>query len=343
MGKKRGKDLGQLPKKLNRQPFQITRTWLHAAGAVAVAISVYFIYQGMDNKIQFLSPYNTEQLKSVFFGNESWVVVCHNETNQQLPVVFQNAHKDLTKEGIRFGVLDCNVRLPSGKTTFQRMNLKEELKPTIFITGPGAQPYQVRPDSMTTATGLINRVRAVLNPKTVPIASQKALKDRCLAKPICAMVLKENEPVDNYLKEAVHQLKKKYRSTVTFASLDHAKFKLELNPMLERGYGDDRFLVFQQNEGKDARPGMIEYADSYEVDKMSAFLDGIISNTTQIKPLKRFPLVKEWPKGERPAFKTRKETVAPATAAAGAPSSSGDAARNPLHFLLLSPPLPLLW
>ena len=60
-------------------------------------------------------------------------------------------------------------------------------------------------------------------------------------------------------------------------------------------------------------------------------------------PSRRFPLVKEWPKGERPAFKARKEAVAPATAAAGAPSSSGDAARNPLHFLLLSPPLPLLW
>jgi len=68
VAKKRGKDIGKLPKKLKQPPKEIKKIWVQSALVFVAAAIVYYVMQGMSQRIHFLSAENPEQLKKVMIN-----------------------------------------------------------------------------------------------------------------------------------------------------------------------------------------------------------------------------------------------------------------------------------
>jgi hypothetical protein len=86
------------------------------------------------------------ELREVFFGEgdgKNYAVLCHPEdATYPISSVFQDASNDGSSP-VEFKLLDCNHVLSSEKTVFQRFNLNEKTRPTIFVSGKVGPPKQV--------------------------------------------------------------------------------------------------------------------------------------------------------------------------------------------------------
>ena len=87
------------------------------------------------------------ELREVFFGEgegKSYAVLCHPE-DAKYPIssVFQEASNDRSAPAV-FKLMDCNHKLSSDKTVYERFKLNEKTRPTIFVSGKLGPPKQVR-------------------------------------------------------------------------------------------------------------------------------------------------------------------------------------------------------
>ena len=88
------------------------------------------------------------ELRELFFGEgdgKNYAVLCHPEdANYPISSVFSEASIDGSAPA-EFRLLDCNHILSSEKNVFDRFNLKDKPRPTIFVSGKVGPPKQVRP------------------------------------------------------------------------------------------------------------------------------------------------------------------------------------------------------
>ena len=87
------------------------------------------------------------ELRELFFGEgdgKNYAVLCHPEdANYPISSVFNEASMDGSAPA-EFRLLDCNHVLSSEKNVFDRFNLKDKPRPTIFVSGKVGPPKQVR-------------------------------------------------------------------------------------------------------------------------------------------------------------------------------------------------------
>jgi hypothetical protein len=244
-------------------------------------------------------------LREVFFGEggtgKSYAVLCQDE-NSKLPIssVFQDAYNDGSAPA-EFRLLDCNYVLPSSeKSIAQRFKLDTKVRPTIFISGTVGEPQQVSAKNLKTGKMLVQLLRGKLEVRAHKVETTQDLRNKCLDKDMCALLLKGAKKAPGYLKDAMNKLLKEYPN-VSFASMDasvlYAKNLEEYLP--ELADGQPRFVVFKKVSGSLAASGtrlitsiapLATNGVSYG--SMSNLVASVVSETATMTKLSSLPLIK---------------------------------------------------
>jgi hypothetical protein len=196
------------------------------------------------------------ELREIFFGEgvgtgKSYVVLCQEETSTlAISSVFTDAYNDGSAPA-DFRLVDCNYVLPSSeKSIAERFKLDTKIRPTVFLSGTIGAPQQISPKYLKTGGMLVKYLRGKLEIRAAKIETTQDLRNRCLDKDICGLLLKGSTKAPGYLKDAVSKLLKEFPN-VSFASVDtsvlYVKNLEEYLPELQDG--QPRFVVFRKLSG----------------------------------------------------------------------------------------------
>lgn len=211
----------------------------------------------MTNEIPRIDVTDQLALREVFFGEGSlgkdYAVLCHaNDPNKPaVPVssVFQDSRNDGSAP-VEYVLMDCDYILPeSGKSIFDKFSLNRKKRPVVFVSGRIGPPQQVSEKHLKTGGMLTKLLKQMLEPHAAKVERTKELKEKCLNKDMCGLLLKGGKP-EPYVKHAVANLLGKYPN-VQFASIDSsALFLTNLEEYLpEYVAGEHRFVVFKKVSG----------------------------------------------------------------------------------------------
>jgi hypothetical protein len=259
-------------------------------------------------------------LREVFFGEggtgKSYAVLCQEE-NSKLPIssVFQDAYNDGSAPA-EFRLLDCNYVLPSSeKSIAERFKLDTKVRPTIFISGTVGEPQQASAKNLKTGKMLVQLLRGKLEVRAHKVETTQDLRNKCLDKDMCALLLKGAKKAPGYLKDAMNKLLKEYPN-VSFASMDasvlYAKNLEEYLPELQDS--QPRFVVFKKVSGSLAAGGTrlitsIAPLDTNGVSygQMSNLVASVVSETATMTKLSALPVIKTRSKKIEKDEKARRE------------------------------------
>ena len=179
------------------------------------------------NEIPRIDVTDQLALREVFFGEGSsgkdYAVLCHPDAKAgsvALPVssVFQDSRDDGSAP-VEYALIDCDHVLPeSGKSIYDKFNLNRKRRPTVFVSGKSGPPRQVHEKHLKTGGMLTKFLKQMLEPHAAKIEKTKELKEKCLNKDVCGLLLKGGKP-EPYVKHAMANLLGKYPN-VQFASID---------------------------------------------------------------------------------------------------------------------------
>eukprot|EP00956_Cyclotella_meneghiniana_P005853 scaffold7663_cov68-Cyclotella_meneghiniana.AAC.2 len=251
--------MAKVPKKSKTdKPPAVDKLLMPAVG-VALAMMAYYSMKGVTSEIARVDVNDALALREVFFGEgasgKDYAVLCHPEAKDgsvSLPIssVFQDSHDDGSAP-VDYVLMDCDYVLPeSGKTIYDKFKLDKKKRPTVFVSGGKAgAPKQVPQKHLKTGTMLTKLLKQMLEPHAAKIEKTKELKEKCLNKDYCALLLKGGKP-EPYVKHAMANLLGKYPN-VQFASVDSSVlFLINLEEHLpEYVSGEHRFVVFKKVSG----------------------------------------------------------------------------------------------
>ena len=249
--------MARVPKKKTDSAPPVDK-FLKPAAGIALAMLAYYFMKGMAKEIPRIDVQDSLALREVFFGEGptggNYAVLCHPEAKDGsvgLPIssVFQDSHDDGSAPA-EYVVMDCDHILPdSGKTIFEKFKLNKKKRPTVFVSGKVGPPKQVPEKHLKTGGMLTKLLKQMLEPHAAKIEKTKELKEKCLNKDVCALLLKGGKP-EPYVKHAMANLLGKYPS-VQFASVDSSVlFLINLEEHIpEYISGEHRFVVFKKVSG----------------------------------------------------------------------------------------------
>ena len=249
--------MGRVPKRKTQKAPPVDKLLKPAAG-VAIAMMAYYFMKGLTNEIPRIDVTDQLALREVFFGEgasgKDYAVLCHPEAKDGsvgLPIssVFQDASDDGSAPA-EFVLMDCDYILPeSGKSIYDKFKLNKKKRPTVFVSGKVGPPKQVAEKHLKTGAFLTKLLKQMLEPHAAKIEKTKELKEKCLNKDVCGLLLKGGKP-EPYVKHAIANLLGKYPK-VQFASVDSTVlFVTNLEEYLpEYEAGVHRFVVFKKLSG----------------------------------------------------------------------------------------------
>ena len=218
--------MGRVQKKKQQTAPQVDKLLKPMAG-VALAMLGYYFMKGMSNEIPRIDVNDQLALRDVFFGEgasgKNYAVLCHPESKDGsvgLPIssVFQDSSDDGSAP-VEYVLIDCDHILPdSGKSIYEKFKLNKKKRPTVFVSGKVGPPQQVPEKHLKTGSMLTKLLKQMLEPHAAKIEKTKELKEKCLNKEICGLLLKGGKP-EPYVKHAVANLLGTYPN-VQFASVD---------------------------------------------------------------------------------------------------------------------------
>mmetsp|Transcript_22866 Transcript_22866/g.39115 ORF Transcript_22866/g.39115 Transcript_22866/m.39115 type:complete len:441 (-) Transcript_22866:259-1581(-) len=250
--------MGRVQKKKKQSGAPPVDKLLKPAAGVALAMLGYYFMKGMTNEIPRIDVTDSLALREVFFGEgalgKDYAVLCHPEAKDGgvgLPVssVFQDSHDDGSAPA-DYVLMDCDYVLPdSGKSIYDKFKLNKKKRPTVFVSGKVGPPKQVPEKHLKTGPMLTKLLKQMLEPHAAKIEKTKELKEKCLNKDVCGLLLKGGKP-EPYVKHAVANLLGKYPN-VQFASIDSTVlFMTNLEEYIpEYEAGVHRFVVFKKVSG----------------------------------------------------------------------------------------------
>lgn len=251
--------MAKVPKKSKTDKPPAVDKLLKPAVGVALAMMAYYSMKGVTSEIARVDVSDALALREVFFGEgasgKDYAVLCHPEAKDgsvSLPVssVFQDSHDDGSAP-VDYVLMDCDYVLPeSGKTIYDKFKLDKKKRPTVFVSGGKAgAPKQVPQKHLKTGAMLTKLLKQMLEPHAAKIEKTKELKEKCLNKDYCALLLKGGKP-EPYVKHAMANLLGKYPN-IQFASVDSSVlFLINLEEHLpEYVSGEHRFVVFKKVSG----------------------------------------------------------------------------------------------
>lgn len=249
--------MARVPKKKTDTAPPVDKLLKPAVG-IALAMMAYYFMKGMGNEIPRIDVTDSLALREVFFGEgasgKDYAVLCHPEAKDGsvgIPVssVFQDSSDDGSAPA-EYVLMDCDYVLPdSGKSIYDKFKLNKKKRPTVFVSGKVGPPKQVPEKHLKTGAMLTKLLKQMLEPHAAKIEKTKELKEKCLNKDVCALLLKGGKP-EPYVKHAMANLLGKYPN-VQFASVDSSVlFLVNLEEHLpEYVSGEHRFVVFKKVSG----------------------------------------------------------------------------------------------
>ena len=208
--------MGRVQKKKQQTAPQVDKLLKPMAG-VALAMLGYYFMKGMSNEIPRIDVNDQLALRDVFFGEGA---SGKKDGPVGLPIssVFQDSSDDGSAP-VEYVLIDCDHILPdSGKSIYEKFKLNKKKRPTVFVSGKVGPPKQVPEKHLKTGSMLTKLLKQMLEPHAAKIEKTKELKEKCLNKEICGLLLKGGKP-EPYVKHAVANLLGTYPN-VQFASVD---------------------------------------------------------------------------------------------------------------------------
>ncbi|KAL3770805.1 hypothetical protein ACHAWU_006364 [Discostella pseudostelligera] len=298
--------MARIQKKNTQSAPPLDKLLVPAVG-IALAMLGYFFMKGMRNDIPRIDVNDALALREVFFGEgasgKDYAVLCHPEAKDGsvgLPVssVFQDSNDDGSAP-VEYVLMDCDHILPdSGKSIYEKFKLDKKKRPTVFVSGKVGPPKQVPEKHLKTGAMLTKLLKQMLEPHAAKIEKTKDLKEKCLNKDVCGLLLKGGKP-EPYVKHAIANLLGKYPN-VQFASVDSTVlFLTNLEEYLpEYVAGEHRFVVFKKVSGGLAAGDNTTKAEGRLKTSILALEDPgvsfgsmstLVSNALNGKNLKRIP------------------------------------------------------
>ena len=147
-----------------------------------------------------LHPDDMDTLQNVFFGGEPWLVLCRAKSDKHSSPAFFKSMSLIGGEGyegrLNYGILDCDLPLPSNKTTLERFNLTVtgDIKKALpmFYVANGQPPKMLPHGYYATAERADALLKFVL--QATKSRGWRSVKDakglrNCIKKKNCAVVL----------------------------------------------------------------------------------------------------------------------------------------------------------
>ncbi|KAJ1461863.1 hypothetical protein M885DRAFT_507027 [Pelagophyceae sp. CCMP2097] len=272
------------------------------------------------NKLTYVDVKDEATLRQVFFSGEVWAVACHamNSTKPLTPNFEAVAHR--LGDEMKFAVLDCKAALPSsGKTTMQRWKLlpHPQGEPVLFIAN-GVGVKQLPASASRSEYDLVREFRLGAMRKPLPVKNTELLREKCLYKPRCLVVLKGGAELEPQSEKALDKLaglhaaggaKRDGTSAVAFVEMDSQDLRLNFE-----GYAAGEDIKLRRFEAlshraiyfRNTSAGLFALAHKGPLNEASlgAFLDGVSGDADAGPQNKRLkPLVDDVTVGKRKAPK----------------------------------------
>lgn len=319
MGKKAEKPVK--PKHPSRQKPPPLDEWIKPLIALGVALLAYQFFKGLNSEVKRVNLDDELELRDVFFGEgetgKSYAVLCHDE-NAKIPVssVFQDA-SNAGKSKAEFRLVNCDYVLPtSNKTIAERFKLKLKDRPTIFVSGAVGEPKQIPIKHLKTGGMLIKALRSLLEPKAGKVETTQDLRNKCLEKDICGLLLKGTKAAPGWLKDAMGKLVKEFPNVGLTAVDSSVLYVQNLEDQIEE-YDESRkqhrFVVFKKvSGGTETGKGrlissIVTLDEAMSYGSMSTLLASAVSGSATAKKLSSLPMVKTRTKKLVQAEKAKRE------------------------------------
>lgn len=165
-----------------REVYEKNQTIFNAvAGIVAILFSL-MVYQQSAASIQNLSDASDDVLKSVYTGDKPFIFYCARGTgrDEKVAPLFSDLN-ELKGNKYGFAMVNCNHKLPSGKTVMDRFALNRKTKPIIFMTAPwfGGRAKQATGGSLKDAKTLSKFVDSSMAPRAQEVSTDRDLAKYC--------------------------------------------------------------------------------------------------------------------------------------------------------------------
>jgi len=196
--------------------------------------------------------------------------------------------------------------LSSGRTIYQRLQLKKDANPCIFVALPGEKPKQIPAKQANAPTKLTRYLKDELQPRMFEIANSKGLHSRCSGSiSDCLLIFRSAVTGAGLLAKDVS----KDHSEITIGLLDRRK-RLALAGI------DEVTALFFQNKTVEGDPaitrGVRIFTDDLNADNLDQFLlDAKIDSPDRpLVPLRKQPRVVSIKEEETAKKKPKKKAVA---------------------------------
>lgn len=141
-----------------------------------------------------------------------------------LPPSFVEA-QDLIGTAAQLGTVDCQSKLPSGATVYNKFKIRSYPLPAAFTVANGRKPAQVLARHFKTPQGLAEAVRKAVQVQVMRIQSSADLA-RCAKRDACALIV-TGSPLLQDLRAELRQLADKHRAAVQFGVLNSTLYELQ--------------------------------------------------------------------------------------------------------------------
>jgi len=253
---------------------------------VPLVTFLFVRFGGSGNPLTYIDASNEAQLRSVFFSGEVWAVACADKAGGP-PDSWESVAARLKEstDTLKFGVLDCTAKLPSGRTILQRWKLNGRDVPTIFVAN-GVQVSQVSASAARSSEyDLVREIRLAAIRRPVTLVSTLSFQEKCLAKPRCLLVLQGGVELEPSFAKTLDALMGVYANKpdypVSFAMLDASDWKLDFEGFEAgdaaklRNYepGSHRVLYFHNASSSSTKT--VAFHRALTETGLASFLDGL--------------------------------------------------------------------
>jgi|EP00900_Chrysochromulina_parva_P011773 hypothetical protein len=286
------------------------------------------------NGMQVLSPTNATQLKAVFFSGDPWLIQCGSKADLAAAAagdvglgahdVLEIAMPALAKLPAELGLLDCEKKLPSGKSTLDRFKLDGGVSPMLIFAANGLAPVQIVPSMLAKyggssnlfptprqqAAALVALVKSRATPQAFTFTKSEQMHAHCLKRKHCVLWLTEGEPQGEAAR-TLGTLLREYR-TVAFGTVNTARYQFSLAKALPAPPTKRTPQVLAvrstaaEGDAKKVTLAAKAYRGEPTLEGLRGFVSGLTDESLELTPLTKPPAL-AWRKQAKEAAKDGKE------------------------------------
>ena len=196
-----------------------------------------------------LSVDNPTQLKEVFFGGKPYLVLC-NDGEQAVHSTFTEVSRSVSySREFKTAILDCNQKLPSGKTTLERFQIKALPKKSkkhlalVFYNGnkkPKQVPFNYLSDT-SVKESLLTWTKELVQLRYGRVTNEKTFQ-YCTKRKHGNVLLIVNGTLSDVNKRSLAHLMNEHR-LLRFCTLNHQRYRLVSKSIQDKA-GDGKMKRF---------------------------------------------------------------------------------------------------